>query len=72
MASSNALLPPVEHKRAGAVDIVLGAQWGDEAKGKLVDVPVHTSTKVAAAIIVDGLSFLLGERHYRIVLFPFR
>jgi adenylosuccinate synthase len=31
------LLPPVEHKRAGSVDIVLGIQWGDEGKGRVVD-----------------------------------
>ena len=24
--------------RKGAVDVVLGAQWGDEGKGKLVDI----------------------------------
>jgi adenylosuccinate synthase len=35
--ASNALLPPVEHRRAGAVDIVLGIQWGDEGKGRVVD-----------------------------------
>jgi adenylosuccinate synthase len=31
------LLPPVEHRRAGAVDIVLGIQWGDEGKGRVID-----------------------------------
>jgi adenylosuccinate synthase len=31
------LLPAVEHRRAGAVDIVLGIQWGDEGKGRVVD-----------------------------------
>lgn len=37
MASSSVLLPPIEHRRAGAVDIVLGIQWGDEGKGRVVD-----------------------------------
>ncbi len=37
MANSSALLPPVEHRRAGAVDIVLGIQWGDEGKGRVID-----------------------------------
>jgi adenylosuccinate synthase len=37
VASSNALLPPVEHRRAGSVDIVLGVQWGDEGKGRVID-----------------------------------
>jgi adenylosuccinate synthase len=37
VASSNALLPPIEHRRAGSVDVVLGIQWGDEGKGRVVD-----------------------------------
>ena len=37
MASNNPLLPPVEHRRAGGVDVVLGIQWGDEGKGRVVD-----------------------------------
>jgi adenylosuccinate synthase len=37
VANSNALLPPVEHKRNGSVDVVLGIQWGDEGKGRVVD-----------------------------------
>jgi adenylosuccinate synthase len=37
VASSNTLLPPIEHKRAGGVDIVLGIQWGDEGKGRVID-----------------------------------
>ena len=37
MANSNALLPPIEHARKGAVDVVLGIQWGDEGKGRVVD-----------------------------------
>ena len=41
------MMQPVEgksvhiHKRfksKGAVDVVIGAQWGDEGKGKLVDI----------------------------------
>jgi adenylosuccinate synthase len=30
-------LPPIEHRRTGAVDVVLGIQWGDEGKGRVVD-----------------------------------
>ena len=37
MANSSGLLPACEHRRAGAVDIVLGIQWGDEGKGRVVD-----------------------------------
>ncbi len=37
MANNGPLLDAVEHRRAGAVDIVLGIQWGDEGKGRVVD-----------------------------------
>ncbi len=37
MANSSTLLPPIEHQRKGAVDVVLGIQWGDEGKGRVVD-----------------------------------
>ena len=37
MANNTTLLPPIEHKRAGGVDIVLGIQWGDEGKGRVID-----------------------------------
>jgi hypothetical protein len=37
VANNNALLPPVEHERNGSVDVVLGIQWGDEGKGRVVD-----------------------------------
>ena len=37
MANSNPLLPPIEHRRNGSVDVVLGIQWGDEGKGRVVD-----------------------------------
>jgi adenylosuccinate synthase len=37
VVNNKALLPVVEHRRAGSVDIVLGIQWGDEGKGRVVD-----------------------------------
>jgi adenylosuccinate synthase len=37
VANSSTLLPPIEHQRKGAVDVVLGIQWGDEGKGRVVD-----------------------------------
>ena len=33
----------------GAVDVVLGAQWGDEGKGKLVDV-LSSKYKICARV----------------------
>ena len=37
MAINSPLLPPIETRRSGAVDVVLGIQWGDEGKGRVVD-----------------------------------
>ena len=37
MASNNVLLPPIEHKRAGGVDVVLGILWGEEGQGRVID-----------------------------------
>ncbi len=37
METDRPLLPPIEHRRTGAVDVVLGIQWGDEGKGRVVD-----------------------------------
>lgn len=32
--------------RKNGIDVVLGAQWGDEGKGKLVDLLSQVSTKI--------------------------
>jgi adenylosuccinate synthase len=37
VAINSPLLPPVAPRRSGAVDVVLGIQWGDEGKGRVVD-----------------------------------
>ena len=29
---------PIHHKMSNKIDVVLGLQWGDEGKGKIVDV----------------------------------
>ena len=38
MNSGNSNSCAVAPKRRGRVDVILGAQWGDEGKGKLVDI----------------------------------
>ena len=38
-------------EKTGVVDVVLGAQWGDEGKGKLVDI---LSSKYAICARVAG------------------
>jgi adenylosuccinate synthase len=54
------------HKRGGAVDVVLGAQWGDEGKGKLVDMLSQTydvcarvagGSNAGHTIVVDGIKY---------------
>lgn len=38
MQSASGDYPHKRFKSKGVVDVVLGAQWGDEGKGKLVDI----------------------------------
>lgn len=54
------------NKRGGAVDVVLGAQWGDEGKGKLVDMLSQTydvcarvagGSNAGHTIVVDGVKY---------------
>ena len=72
MASSNVLLPPIEHKRAGAVDIVLGVQWGDEGKGRVVDLLAGDYAIVARFGGGDnaGHSIEVGEQKLALRIVP--
>lgn len=38
LADANFKVVKMPKPRRGVVDVVLGAQWGDEGKGKLVDI----------------------------------
>ena len=72
VASSSALLPPVEHRRAGAVDIVLGVQWGDEGKGRVVDLLARDYAIVARFGGGDnaGHSIEVGDRKLALRIVP--
>lgn len=49
-AAAPAVAPPVAEARLEAqVAVVLGSQWGDEGKGKLVDILAHQYDIVARA-----------------------
>jgi adenylosuccinate synthase len=58
--------PPKRPSGPGLVDVVLGAQWGDEGKGKLVDIlaakydvcaRVAGGSNAGHTIVVDGVKF---------------
>ncbi len=72
MASSSPLLPPVEHRRAGAVDVVLGIQWGDEGKGRVVDLLARDYAIVARFGGGDnaGHSIEVGEQKLALRIVP--
>jgi len=72
VASNNALLPPVEHRRAGALDIVLGIQWGDEGKGRVVDLLARDYAIVARFGGGDnaGHSIEVGDRKLALRVVP--
>ncbi|HEY5350242.1 MAG TPA: adenylosuccinate synthetase, partial [Candidatus Lustribacter sp.] len=72
MASSSPLLPPVEHRRAGSVDVVLGIQWGDEGKGRVVDLLARDYAIVARFGGGDnaGHSIEVGERKLALRIVP--
>lgn len=72
MANSSALLPPVEHRRNGAVDIVLGAQWGDEGKGRVIDLLARDYAIVARFGGGDnaGHSIEVGDRKLALRIVP--
>jgi adenylosuccinate synthase len=72
VASSNALLPPVEHQRKGAVDVVLGIQWGDEGKGRVVDLLAKDYAIVARFGGGDnaGHSIQVGEQKLALRIVP--
>jgi adenylosuccinate synthase len=72
VANSNALLPPVEHRRAGAVDVVLGIQWGDEGKGRVIDLLAGDYAIVARFGGGDnaGHSIEVGDRKLALRIVP--
>jgi adenylosuccinate synthase len=72
VASSNTLLPPIEHKRAGGVDIVLGIQWGDEGKGRVIDLLAKDYAIVARFGGGDnaGHSIEVGDRKLALRIVP--
>lgn len=55
-----------EKAKRGTVDVILGAQWGDEGKGKLVDIlsadyeicaRVAGGSNAGHTIVVDGKKY---------------
>lgn len=44
--------PVINEKDKHGIDIVLGAQWGDEGKGKLVDVLSQVRSSCRINVIV--------------------
>jgi adenylosuccinate synthase len=72
VASSSPLLTPVEHRRAGSVDVVLGIQWGDEGKGRVVDLLARDYAIVARFGGGDnaGHSIEVGERKLALRIVP--
>ncbi len=72
MATSNPLLPPIEHRRNGAVDIVLGIQWGDEGKGRVVDLLARDYAIVARFAGGDnaGHSIEVGDQKLALRIVP--
>ena len=72
MANNGPLLPPVEHKRAGSVDIILGVQWGDEGKGRVVDLLARDYAIVARFGGGDnaGHSIEVGEQKLALRIVP--
>ena len=72
MASSSPLLPAVEHRRNGAVDIVLGVQWGNKGKGRVVDLLARDYAIVArfGGGEQRGLSIEVGDRKLALRIVP--
>jgi adenylosuccinate synthase len=70
--TNSRLLPPVEHTRTGAVDIVLGIQWGDEGKGRVVDLLARDYAIVARFGGGDnaGHSIEVGDRKLALRIVP--
>jgi adenylosuccinate synthase len=72
VANSKPLLPPIEHQRAGSVDVVLGIQWGDEGKGRVVDLLAKDYAIVARFGGGDnaGHSIEVGEQKLALRIVP--
>jgi adenylosuccinate synthase len=72
VAINSPLLAPVEHRRNGAVDIVLGIQWGDEGKGRVVDLLARDYAIVARFAGGDnaGHSIEVGDRKLALRIVP--
>mmetsp|Transcript_20201 Transcript_20201/g.20301 ORF Transcript_20201/g.20301 Transcript_20201/m.20301 type:complete len:516 (-) Transcript_20201:177-1724(-) len=62
----------VNHKKKGTVDVVLGAQWGDEGKGKLVDI-MSADYDVCARVAGGsnaGHTIVVNDKKYKFHLVP--
>ena len=67
--------------KKGSVDVILGAQWGDEGKGKLVDIlsadyeicaRVAGGSNAGHTIVVDGKKYkfhLVPSGEFSLLLF---
>ena len=72
------LTPKRKHRR-GVVDVVLGAQWGDEGKGKLVDIlsskysicaRVAGGSNAGHTIVVDVRDIFIANTIYFVIIYP--
>ncbi len=50
--SNSAVPPPTKAETKSGIDVVLGGQWGDEGKGKLVDILSQVCVCVCVCICV--------------------
>jgi len=71
-SSSSPSLPVVNDKVENGIDIVLGAQWGDEGKGKLVDI-LSQEYDVCARVAGGsnaGHTIVVNNKKYKFHLIP--
>jgi len=60
------------HSKEGTVDVIIGAQWGDEGKGKLVDI-MSCDYKLCARVAGGsnaGHTIKVGNKKYKFHLVP--
>ncbi|CAN0124633.1 unnamed protein product, partial [Hapterophycus canaliculatus] len=60
------------HGHKGVVDVVLGAQWGDEGKGKLVDI-LSQNYNICARVAGGsnaGHTIVVGDKTFKFHLLP--
>lgn len=65
-ANKNGYVKPLAKTKTAGIDVVLGGQWGDEGKGKLVDILSQTydvcarvagGSNAGHTIVVDGVKY---------------